>query len=99
MTWLDRYSSADASNQYRALQQFFKWLSAEDELPDPVAGLQPRRGTDKLIPVFTGEELARLEHACAGRSFAQRCDTAIIAVAPGHRHPAGRAGRPAVRPR
>src|SRR5690242_4412286 len=23
---LDRYSSAHASNQYRALQQFFKWL-------------------------------------------------------------------------
>ncbi len=35
MTWLlDRYSNAYASNQYRALQQFFKWLAAEDELPD-----------------------------------------------------------------
>ena len=29
MAWLlDRYSSAYASNQYRALQQFFKWLAA-----------------------------------------------------------------------
>ena len=38
MTWLlDRYSSAYASNQYRALQQFFKWLAAEDQLPS-----QPR---------------------------------------------------------
>ena len=81
MTWLlDRYSSAYASNQYRALQQFFKWLAAEDELPDPMKGLQPPRVTDKLVPVFTGEELTRLEHACAGRSFAQRRDTAIIAV-------------------
>jgi integrase/recombinase XerD len=81
MAWLlDRYSSAYASNQYRALQQFFKWLAAEDELPDPMSGLQPPRVTDKLVPVFTGEELARLEHACAGRSFAQRRDTAIIAV-------------------
>ena len=34
MVWLlDRYSSAYASNQYRALQQFFKWLAAEDQLP------------------------------------------------------------------
>jgi site-specific recombinase XerD len=42
MTWLlDRYSSAYASNQYRALQQFFKWLAAEDELPDPM-GRCPR---------------------------------------------------------
>ena len=81
MAWLlDRYSSAYASNQYRALQQFFKWLAAEDELPDPMAGLQPPRVTDKLVPVFTSQELTRLEQACAGRSFAQRRETAIIAV-------------------
>jgi len=81
MAWLlDRYSSAYASNQYRTLQQFFKWLAAEDELPDPMEGLQPPRVTDKLVPVFTAEELARLEQACAGRSFAQGRDTAIIAV-------------------
>jgi site-specific recombinase XerD len=81
MAWLlSRYSSAYASNQYRALQQFFKWLAAEEELPDPMEGLQPPRVTDKLVPVFTGEELTRLELACAGRSFAQRRDTAIIAV-------------------
>jgi site-specific recombinase XerD len=81
MAWLlDRYSSAYASNQYRALQQFFKWLAAEDELADPMAGLQPPRVTEKLVPVFTGQELTRLDHACAGRSFVQRRDTAIIAV-------------------
>ena len=44
MAWLlGRYSSAYASNQYRALQQFFKWLAAEEELPDPVAGCARRR--------------------------------------------------------
>jgi site-specific recombinase XerD len=81
MTWLqDRYSSAYASNQYRALQQFFRWLAAEDELPDPMAGLPPPTVPHKLVPVFTGEELATLERACAGRTFAQRRDTAIIAV-------------------
>ena len=81
VAWLlDRYSPAYASNQYRALQQFFKWLAAEDQLPDPMAGLRPPYVTGKLGPVFTGEELARLEQACGGRSFAQRRDTAIIAV-------------------
>ena len=81
MAWLlDRYSSAYASNQYRALQQFFKWLAAEDELPDPMERLQPPRVTEKLVPVFTTGELTKLEQACAGRSFAQRGDTAIIAV-------------------
>jgi integrase/recombinase XerD len=54
MAWLlDSYSPAYASNQYRALQQFFKWLAAEDQLPDPTAGLQPPRVTAKLVPVFT----------------------------------------------
>ena len=81
LAWLlDRDSSAYASNQYRALQQFFKWLAAEDQLPDPMAGLPPPRIIAKLVPVFTPEELSRLEQACAGRSFAQRRDTAIIAV-------------------
>ena len=81
MTWLlDRYSTAYASNQYRALQQFFKWLAAEDELPDPMQGLQPPHVAGQLVPVFTPEELTRLEQACAGRSFTQRRDTAIIAV-------------------
>jgi integrase len=81
MAWLlDRYSPAYASNQYRALQQFFKWLAAEDQLPDPMAGLAPPRVPDGLVPVFTPEELSRLERARAGRSFAQRRDTAIVAV-------------------
>jgi len=81
MAWLlERYSNAYASNQYRALQQFFKWLAVEDGLPDPMAGLQPPRVTEKLVPVFTTGELTKLEQACAGRSFAQRRDTAIIAV-------------------
>ena len=69
---LDRYSSAYASNQYRALQQFFKWLAAEDELPDPTAGLQSPPVPQQLIPVFASQELARLDQACADRSFAQR---------------------------
>jgi site-specific recombinase XerD len=81
MAWLlGRYSDAYASNQYRALQQFFKWLSAEEDLPDPMDGLHPPKVTGKLVPVFAGTELALLERACAGRGFAQRRDAAIIAV-------------------
>jgi integrase/recombinase XerD len=38
---LERYSAAYASNQFRALQQFFKWLAGEEEIPDPMAGLKP----------------------------------------------------------
>jgi site-specific recombinase XerD len=74
MAWLlDRYSSAYASNQYRALQQFFKWLAAEDQLPDPMAGLAPPRIIAKLVPVFTPEELFKAGagvRASASRSAA-----------------------------
>jgi integrase len=81
IVWLlDRYSSAYASNQYRALQQFFKWLAAEEQIPDPMAGLKPPRGPDKPVPVFTAGDLPRLKRACAGRGFAERRDTALIAV-------------------
>ena len=45
-----------------------------------MAGLRPPSVSQKLVPVFTGEELATLERACADRAFAQRRDTAIIAV-------------------
>jgi integrase/recombinase XerD len=81
MAWLlGRYSDSYASNQYRALQQFFKWLSAEEDLPDPMTGLHPPRVEGRLVPVFADGELARLERACAGRGFAERRDAAIIAV-------------------
>jgi site-specific recombinase XerC len=44
VAWLlGRYSAAYASNQYRALQQFFKWLTAEEEVPDPMTGMRPPR--------------------------------------------------------
>lgn len=77
---LGRYSDAYASNQYRALQQFFRWLAAEDGLPDPMARLRAPTVTQKLVPVFTSEELSALEKTCRGRAFAQRRDAAIIAV-------------------
>jgi integrase len=81
IVWLlGRYSTAYASNQFRALQQFFKWLAAEDEIPDPMAGLRPPHVPEKPVPVFNGDDLARLGRACARRSFGQRRDAAVIAV-------------------
>jgi len=77
---LGRYSAAYASNQFRALQQFFKWLAAEEELGDPMAGLRPPHVPDRPVPVFAAADLPRLERACAGRSFQQRRDAAMIAI-------------------
>lgn len=48
MVWLlGRYSDSYASNQYRAFQQFFRWWSDEEELPDPMARLHPPRVGEK----------------------------------------------------
>jgi site-specific recombinase XerD len=81
MVWvLARYSDATASIEYRSLQQFFKWLAAEEGVPNPMANLRGPMVTDKLVPFFTSVELSKLEKACRGNSFAQRRDAAIIAI-------------------
>lgn len=82
--WLVRllslYSDAYAGNQFRALQQLFRWLAEEEQVPDPMPRLSPPKVSEKLVPVFISEELSALEKTCQGRSFAQRRFAAIIAV-------------------
>jgi len=79
LAWLlDRYSDSYANNQYRALQQFFRWLADEEELPNPMARLKPPRVGEKIVPVFTEDELAMLVKACRGKTFVDRRDAAII---------------------
>ena len=77
---LDRYSSAYASIQFRALWQFFKWRASEDDSPDPMTRLRAPKVTVAAVPAFTSGELSELQRACQGRSFAARRDAAIIAV-------------------
>jgi hypothetical protein len=77
---LGLYSDAYGRNQFRALQQFFRWLAAEDGIPDPMARLRPPKETRKPVPSFTSVELSRLAKACRGSSFDERRDAAVIAV-------------------
>jgi integrase/recombinase XerD len=95
---LDRYSPAYASNQFRAVRRFLRWLAAEQDRPDPVAGLRAAAVTVGLVPVFTSEELSALRRACQGRSFADRRDAAVMAVFGGDWHPAVGASRDPPRP-
>ncbi len=81
IVWLlGNYSEAYARQQYRSLRQFFGWLAAEDEAPDPMAGLRAPAVRDKPVPFFTSVELSKLGKACQGSTFAQRRDAAILAV-------------------
>jgi site-specific recombinase XerD len=77
---LDDYSTAYASNQVRAIRRFLKWLAAEEDRPDPVAGLRAPRYAPSLVPVFTSEELSALRRACGGRSFEARRGAAVLEV-------------------
>ncbi len=81
VAWLlGSYSEGYARQQYRALRQFFLWLSAEDEIPDPMARLRAPAVREKPVPFFTSVELSKLERACRGSTFAQRRDAAILSV-------------------
>jgi integrase/recombinase XerD len=77
---LRHYRETYACQHYRSLQEFFRWLAAEDEVADPMAWLRAPRVADKPVPVFTSGELSKLERACRGNTFAQRRDAAILAV-------------------
>jgi hypothetical protein len=51
---LTRYSDAYASNQFRALQQFFRWLAEEEQIPD----LMTRLRAPKVTTAAAGASLA-----------------------------------------
>ena len=48
---LDRYSSAYASIQFRALRQFFKWRAGEEDSPDPMTQLRAPKVAQREVPV------------------------------------------------
>jgi site-specific recombinase XerD len=78
-----RYSATYTNNQFRALQQFFKWHATEDPADpraNPMAGLRPPKIDEKVVPVFTAAELAALLAICKGGGFEARRDHAILSM-------------------
>jgi integrase/recombinase XerD len=66
---VDHHSPGPLLRLLRPLQQFFKWHATEDPDepgPNPTASLKPPKVGDKLVPVFTDEELAALLGTCKG---------------------------------
>lgn len=79
MAWLlENYSPAYASNQFRALQAFFRWLSEEEEIANPMTGMKPPAVPQKLVPVLGDGELEKLLATCKIRHFTDLRDQAII---------------------
>ncbi len=76
---LETRSASTANNRYRALQQWFKWLLAEEEITaSPMALTQAPRVPEVPVPVVDVTDLRALLNACSGTSFEARRDTAII---------------------
>lgn len=71
-----------ASNRYRSLQQFFKWAAlVERVIPaSPMADMRPPNVTEPVTPLLTEDDVRALFKACAGATFEDRRDTAILAL-------------------
>jgi site-specific recombinase XerD len=78
---LDRWTPSTAATRFRCLQQFFKFLVVEGEIPStPMAAMTPPSIGEVPVPVLSTDELGRLLRICEGPGFAARRDRAIIAV-------------------
>jgi site-specific recombinase XerD len=76
---VDRYAAATAARHYRSLQQFWKWLADEGEIPrSPMERMTPPAVPEQPVEVFTDDELGKLLDACKGNTFENRRDAAII---------------------
>lgn len=74
-------SAANGAHHYRNLRVFFSWLTKRKEITpgsNPMDETEPPTVPDKIIPVLTDEEHARIFAVCAGRDFLSVRDTAIL---------------------
>lgn len=73
------HKPATASNRFRALQQFFKFCVAEEEIEiSPLAGMRPPDVPEQPVPILSDQELRQLLADCGGSGFENRRDMAII---------------------
>ena len=76
---LERFKPATASNRYRGLRAFFAWCVEEGEITrSPMEHMQPPAVPETPPEVLTESDLKRLLKTCAGKSFEDRRDSAII---------------------
>jgi site-specific recombinase XerD len=76
---LETRSASTASNRFRSLQQFFKFLINEGEIREsPMRRMKAPQIPEQPVAVLTTDDLRKLMKTCAGTSFEDRRDNAII---------------------
>jgi site-specific recombinase XerD len=70
---------ATVAKHYRSLQQLFRWLTTDGEIPlSPMRNMSPPHVPEQPVPILTDEVLAKLLATCKGDTYENRRDTAII---------------------
>lgn len=78
---LQRWKPTTASVRFRSLQQWFKWLEMEDEIPaSPMARMKAPIVPEAPVPIVGDEEIKALLRSCGGKGFEDRRDTALVRV-------------------
>ena len=76
---LARRSVSTAATRHKVLRILYRWLEEEDEIErNPMAKVKPPIVPEQPVPVVPEDGLRRLLATCAGKSFDDRRDTAII---------------------
>lgn len=76
---LEKRAPATANQRYRSVQQLFKWLTEEGEIPlSPMANMKPPKLDTPEVPVIADEDLRSLVTTCQGTGFLERRDTALV---------------------
>ncbi|HEX5406027.1 MAG TPA: tyrosine-type recombinase/integrase [Pseudonocardiaceae bacterium] len=80
LAWMiDTRSASTALNKYKGLQQFFRYLVDEEEMArHPMQRISQPSTPQKLIPIVADDELTALLGTCAGKTFIERRDAAVI---------------------
>lgn len=75
----ERVSPATTAKHYRSLQQLFRWLVSDGELDrSPMETMSPPTVPEQPVPVIETADLTALLATCAGNTFENRRDHAII---------------------
>jgi site-specific recombinase XerD len=72
-------AAATVARFYRNLQQLFRWLVDDGEIPrSPMANMHPPAIPEQPVPLVGTEQLHALIAACQGNTFENRRDEALI---------------------